>query len=147
MCYRLKDDWQKGHFNLVGGKINTGESVIDAALRELHEEAGLTSAIPGCEKVMGKITGSWGTVHCVKITVPFVDPEPESGEEKSQCVAWATWREMANSPLLIPNLRVILPLMSLGVTDWVVHDEGPAWECDTHDFKMTVRSDNKGTNG
>lgn len=148
LCYRLKDDWQKGMFNLVGGKRHDDESVIDAALRELREESGFAPAIPGCEKVMGRIESSSGVVvHCVKITVPFDDPKPEPGEEDAQYVAWADWREMANSPLLIPNLRVILPLMSQGVTDWVIQDEGPTWECETHDFKMTVRSDNKRMNG
>lgn len=142
MCYRLKDDWQKGRFNLVGGKIHKGESVIDAALRELREEAGLKPATPGCEKLMGKVSGSWGTVYCVKITVPFDDPKPEPGEEGTQYVAWADWKEISNSPLTIPHLRVILPLMSQGVTDWLIQDEGVTWKSDTHEFKVTVKSDN-----
>ena len=41
MCKRLKDPY-KGLSNLVGGKIETGESGIEAAYRELYEETGIT---------------------------------------------------------------------------------------------------------
>ncbi|QHT63642.1 NUDIX domain-containing protein [Paenibacillus lycopersici] len=40
MCKRLKDPY-KGLNNLVGGKIEPGESGIDAAYRELFEETGI----------------------------------------------------------------------------------------------------------
>lgn len=146
LCLRLKDDWQKGKFNLIGGRIEKGESVIDAAIRELHEESGLSPAVPGCEKIMGTITGSWGTVYCVKITVPFIDPKPNPGEEQIQHVAWANWRELVNSSLLIPNLRVIIPLMSQGVMDWEIRDEGPSWRTSTHAIEVIVKSDNKASN-
>jgi 8-oxo-dGTP diphosphatase len=41
MCRRLKDPY-KGLSNLVGGKIETGETGLDAAYRELAEETGIT---------------------------------------------------------------------------------------------------------
>ncbi|GIP35321.1 NUDIX hydrolase [Paenibacillus sp. J2TS4] len=41
MCKRLKDPY-KGLSNLVGGKIESGESGIDAAYRELHEETNIS---------------------------------------------------------------------------------------------------------
>jgi 8-oxo-dGTP diphosphatase len=41
MCKRLKDPY-KGLNNLVGGKIESGESGIDAAYRELLEETGIS---------------------------------------------------------------------------------------------------------
>ncbi|MBN2981060.1 NUDIX hydrolase [Cohnella algarum] len=41
MCKRLKDPY-KGLSNLVGGKIEPGESGIDAAYRELFEETGIS---------------------------------------------------------------------------------------------------------
>lgn len=41
MCRRLKDPY-KGLSNLVGGKIEPGESGIDAAYRELREETGIS---------------------------------------------------------------------------------------------------------
>ncbi|WP_317979007.1 NUDIX hydrolase [Paenibacillus glycanilyticus] len=41
MCRRLKDPY-KGLSNLVGGKIEPGETGVDAAYRELAEETGIT---------------------------------------------------------------------------------------------------------
>lgn len=41
MCKRLKNPY-KGLSNLVGGKIEDGESGIDAAYRELLEETGIS---------------------------------------------------------------------------------------------------------
>lgn len=40
-CKRLKDPY-KGKYNLVGGKIESGEDGFDAAYRELYEETGIT---------------------------------------------------------------------------------------------------------
>lgn len=36
-----KPDWQKGCLNGIGGKVEEGESPLDAAYRELKEEAGV----------------------------------------------------------------------------------------------------------
>lgn len=41
MCKRLKDPY-KGLSNLVGGKIEEGETGIDAAYRELYEETNIS---------------------------------------------------------------------------------------------------------
>ena len=41
-CKRTKDPY-KGLYNLNGGKIESGESGIEAAYRELQEETGITS--------------------------------------------------------------------------------------------------------
>lgn len=40
-CKRVKDPYM-GKYNLVGGKIEDGESGFDAAYRELYEETGIT---------------------------------------------------------------------------------------------------------
>ena len=41
MCLRQKNPY-KGKYNFVGGKMNPGESPLDAAYRELQEETGIT---------------------------------------------------------------------------------------------------------
>lgn len=40
MCLRKKDPY-KGLFNLVGGKVEPGESSLNSAYRELEEETGI----------------------------------------------------------------------------------------------------------
>lgn len=40
MCYRSKDPY-KGLYNLVGGKVETGEDFFESAYRELYEETGI----------------------------------------------------------------------------------------------------------
>ena len=40
-CKRMKDPF-KGLYNFVGGKVEAGESSIEAAYRELQEETGIT---------------------------------------------------------------------------------------------------------
>lgn len=37
-----KPEWQKGCLNGIGGKIESGESPIEAMIREIKEEAGVT---------------------------------------------------------------------------------------------------------
>lgn len=41
MCKRVKEPY-KGKFNLVGGKLESGEDELEAAYRELVEETGIT---------------------------------------------------------------------------------------------------------
>lgn len=42
MCKRAKEPF-KGKFNLVGGKVESGENELSAAYRELQEETGITA--------------------------------------------------------------------------------------------------------
>ena len=132
-----RPEWQKGRYNLPGGKIEEGESPEEAAIRELEEEAGLNPIMDPV--LMGKITGSWGTVYCVKILVgsKVVHPRAEETEE----ISWKPWYKLRNNKLLISNLQVVVPLMVMGVMDWSILDEGPSWEHETHMFAVTVKSD------
>lgn len=41
MCKRTKEPY-KGKYNLVGGKVESGENELDAAYRELEEETAIT---------------------------------------------------------------------------------------------------------
>lgn len=41
MCLRSKEPY-KGLYNLVGGKVETGEEGLESAYRELEEETGIT---------------------------------------------------------------------------------------------------------
>ncbi len=135
--------WQVGKINLVGGKIEAGETPEEAAVRELKEESGLEPLIDSV-RIVGCIQGSWGKIYCVKIPVSFYDDlKPGSGESETVC--WIHWDEIKNHEILIPNLRVAIPLMRNGIVDWVINDEGPDWQHEYHTFSITVASHgNKG---
>ena len=137
----LKDRpaWQRGKVNIIGGKIEKDESPQDAAVRELKEESGLDALTP--MRLMGKIEGTWGTVHCFMTSVnQQEDLKPQDGE--SECVFWTKWDNLRNHELLMPNLRVIIPLMKEGVVGWRIIDEGPSWTSDHHSFSIIVPSHN-----
>lgn len=40
-----KPEWQKGLLNGIGGKVEQGESIVDATLREFQEETGMSKDI------------------------------------------------------------------------------------------------------
>lgn len=133
-----RPEWQAGRFNLVGGKIEEGETPEQCAARELEEETGLKGVEGLKPRLMGAITGSWGTVYCVTICV--FDKTINQPENETEVASWENWHELRDSPLLIPNLRVIIPMLMTGVSDWVVHDEGPSWEKQLHTIQVTVNA-------
>lgn len=115
----LKDrpNWQKGRLNLPGGKIEDGESPEQAALRELKEESGLEGYKP---ELMGKIFGNSNIVYCISVTVDNSALKPNDGETEK--IFWENWHMVANNKILIPNLRVIVPMMATGVKGWSIYD-------------------------
>jgi 8-oxo-dGTP pyrophosphatase MutT (NUDIX family) len=112
---KTKPAWQAGRFNLVGGKIEEGESIEEASIRELKEETGLDGE---GFKLYGKILFNGGCVHCVGFTV-FNDIVEESEEGKA---IWLDLNDAFVDSRLIPNLKVIIPLIRSGVVGWELID-------------------------
>ena len=133
----LKDrpDWQAGHYNLPGGKMEFGETPEAAAIRELGEETGLHPANGAKTAVVGRIEGEFATVYCVRTTVVRKAIKPREGEtEVSQW--FNTWSVL--NLRIMPNLNVIIPLMQSGVKGWVINDKAPDWGEKSHTFTITV---------
>jgi 8-oxo-dGTP pyrophosphatase MutT (NUDIX family) len=110
-----KPDWQKGKYNLLGGKIEDGETPKEAAERELKEESGLDAVHTW---LMGKMVGDDYEIFCYRITVHDDLLKPRDGETEK--VSWQHWDTLLESPKLIHNLKVIIPLMSMGTYDWTI---------------------------
>lgn len=106
---------QAGKFNLIGGKVETGETLEQAAIREMKEESGFH---PSLLVPYGILFGDWGEVHYFKTHVEYNFPCPRP--EETELVSWVSWMDLKDSENLIVHLKIIIPLMLSGVKGWKV---------------------------
>ena len=140
---KQKPAWQKGKFNLPGGKIEEGETPIEAAVRELWEESGIRtgkayqSGPQGTyggtvqPEVLGKIVGDDWVVHVVEC--PYHQGQTPQSLTNERIIE-ASLGAALTHPQLIPNLRVIIPLCVTRSKGWTVQDYGGS-----HDFGMCLQ--------
>ena len=129
-----------GRLNLPGGKIESTDLFpIVAAVRELKEETGLDAANV---RRMGDIfvkedaLGNNAIIHCVKIEVQkFQEFSPR--KEETEHVGWYVWDHVCTDPRLMPNLRLVVPLMMANVSGWTIEDSIPSWN--KHIHKVTIQ--------
>ena len=129
-----KPEWQKGRINLVGGKVEPGESPKDAALREFQEETGIA---PHRAEYYGEIFHNNGMIHVYKIWYAGNQQILPTDYEQP---FWTNLQELLhfdNRPL-IPNLQVIIPLLICGVKGWVIQDDQSSVAGKPHTFTITV---------
>lgn len=120
-----------GCLNFPGGKIQTNESPLDAALRELEEEVGVRGTFP---KSLGAIIPSnkeyilGETQFIVHIIAAICPSEAYINRELPMKPRWYTIPEIINNDKaderkLVPNLRTIIPLCICNVLDFIVQDD------------------------
>lgn len=97
-----------GTWSTPGGALNKGETPIQGAKRELHEEAGVK--LPKGHKVIKTHTdthqGDWSYTTSV-VHVPHM-PEHKDGDWESNGHKWVTHEEMKTMPLH-PGFKAALP--------------------------------------
>jgi len=121
---RTKPEWQAGLLNLPGGKVEDGETPIDACKREISEECGIDlDHVYLC----GEIMGPGYHVFCYfgvgnHDGRDWMDQDGEI-DENVEYVRALDFRERKD---IIPNLKVIVPMMLACMQGWVVrhHEAG-----------------------
>lgn len=145
---KVKPDWQAGKLNLPGGKMESfdGGCPMEAAKRELLEETGLYA--DDYQKVGTMLDGD-KTIHCVLATFSLYDDlsrddrplKPREGEV--EVPFWSPWKNVLNDRRLIPNLRVIVPLMISGVKNFIIEDHTRCSDGTHHEIRVSVPTLNK----
>lgn len=133
MVLKNKPDYLKGKLNLPGGKIESGETPIEAAIRELKEETGLEDLgvtdgmCPLDSEVMGVIYFKDCVIHCVRVPITYRQ-ELKQRSEETEPVDWYEIFDLMQDSRLISNLRVVIPLMQCGVKGWSITDHGEIYD-------------------
>ena len=136
LVVKEKPEWQRGRLNLPGGKIEAGETPEDAALRELEEETGYEEI---AATAMGILQDGDTRIHCMNVRlVGHLPREPKAQAGETIQPLWLPFHQLMTDARLIPNLRVILPLMECGARGWVIEDGFRNDETPLHSIKVSI---------
>lgn len=70
LIQKRKPAWQAGHFNGVGGKVERGESSLEAMIREFKEETTVETTASDWRQFASLVSRYWN----VDVYVAFLDP-------------------------------------------------------------------------
>jgi len=132
----------EGMLNLPGGKLEPGEDPVTAGVRELLEETGLEQVQdydPMCycpAEHLGTIQGNKSIIHCVRVPI-CSRQELKPGANEDEIIKWYKMPDLLKLKILMPNLRLTIPLMERGTKGWIITDLDGNWR-ETQYHKVTL---------
>ena len=124
MLVKDRPEYLKGVLLIPGGKIEEGEDPVQAALRELREETGLV-ATEG--ELMGTLHGTKSHISYIRVIFEDNDLDLQPREGETEKPFWVNPEAVVGDSRLMPNLRLIFPLIHYGMKGWHILDETGEW--------------------
>jgi phosphatase NudJ len=102
-------------WSIPGGRVEPGEQLVEACLREVLEETSVPVMIDGILRVEHTPSGNGARVRVVFAATPRDDTPPKSvADEESLQARWLTLDEIAQLPLRGSDLRALLESVAAG---------------------------------
>jgi phosphatase NudJ len=99
------------------GRVDPGESIPDAAVRETREESGIAVELDGVYRVEHKSIGAYTRVRVFFSAHPCGETKPKDvADEHTLGAAWLTRDEIARLPLRDPEVLEIIDWVLAGAT-------------------------------
>ena len=102
-------------WSIPGGRVEPGESLVAAAVREVHEETGVPVRIDGILRIEHAAADSSARVRVLFIGSPIDDTPPKTvADAESLGAAWLTIEEIRDKKLRGAELRAVLESVEAG---------------------------------
>jgi ADP-ribose pyrophosphatase YjhB (NUDIX family) len=102
-------------WSIPGGRVEPGESLVDAAVREVHEETGVPVRIDGILRIEHAAAEATARVRVLFAGTPIDDTAPKTtADAESLGAAWLTMDEIRDRKLRGAELRALLESVEAG---------------------------------
>lgn len=106
-------------WSIPGGRVEIGESLTDAAVREVLEETGVPIHLDGVLRVEHEASGNGARVRVIYLASPTDDTTPKQRpDDESLGAAWLTLDEIRALRLRGADLRALLEMVASGCASY-----------------------------